>query len=82
MLQKSAEMKSGPENKPATPPEGSVSKESISKATSELNNLLQIISGTGAELQNLWEGCDASEKYLAMLRESIERAGTVVAQLT
>ena len=59
----------------------SVPKESVSKATSELNNLLQIISGTSTEIENLWEGSDGSEKYLATLRESIERAGTVAAQL-
>ena len=59
-----------------------VSKEALSKATSELNNLLQIISGTSVEIENLWDGSDASEKYLAVLRSSIERAETVAAQLT
>jgi CheY-like chemotaxis protein len=61
--------------------DASVPKESISKATSELNNLLQIISGTSAEIENLWDGSAGSEKYLEMLRESIERAETVAAQL-
>ncbi len=55
----------------------SVSKESVSKATSELNNLLQIISGTSAEIGNLWEGCEGSEQYLNMLRSSIDRAEAV-----
>src|SRR5712664_4437714 len=59
----------------------SVSKESVSKATSELNNLLQIISGTSAEIGNLWEGCEGSEQYLNMLRSSIDRAEAVAAQL-
>jgi CheY-like chemotaxis protein len=59
----------------------SIPKESVSKATSELNNLLQIISGTSAEIENIWEGSEGSEKYLAMLRESIERAENVAAQL-
>ena len=59
----------------------SVSKESVSKATSELNNLLQIISGTSAQIGNLWEGSDDSEQYLAMLRSSIDRAEAVAAQL-
>src|SRR2546426_11247069 len=65
----------------STPAPESVPKESISKATSELNNLLQIISGTSAEIENIWEGSDSSEKYLAMLRASIERAEAVAAQL-
>jgi CheY-like chemotaxis protein len=59
----------------------SVSKESVSKAPSELNNLLQIISGTSAEIGNLWEGCEGSEQYLNMLRSSIDRAEAVAAQL-
>src|SRR5437016_11824336 len=59
----------------------SVSKESVSKATSELNNLLQIISGTSTEIGNLWEGCEGSEQYLNMLRSSIDRAEAVAAQL-
>jgi CheY-like chemotaxis protein len=64
------------------PPGEPTPQESISKAASELNNLLQIISGTSAEIENLWEGSDGSEKYLEMLRESIERAEAVAAQLT
>ena len=59
----------------------SISKDSVSKATSELNNLLQIISGTSAEIGNLWEGSDSSEEYLGMLRSSINRAEAVAAQL-
>jgi CheY-like chemotaxis protein len=55
--------------------------EPISKATSELNNLLQIIAGTSSLIENIWEGNDASEKYLAMLRASIERAEKVTAEL-
>jgi len=55
--------------------------EPISKATSELNNLLQIIAGTSSLIENIWEGNDASEKYLAMLRTSIERAEKVTAEL-
>jgi CheY-like chemotaxis protein len=74
-------MNSDSESKSSTPPADSVPKESISEATSELNNLLQIISGTSAEIENIWEGSDSSEKYLVMLRASIERAQTVAAQL-
>jgi len=55
--------------------------EPISKATSELNNLLQIIAGTSSLIENIWEGNDASEKYLAMLRTSIDRAEKVTAEL-
>lgn len=57
------------------------SPEPISKATSELNNLLQIIAGTSSLIENIWEGNDASEKYLAMLRSSIERAESVTSEL-
>ena len=74
-------MNSDSEGKSSTPTPEFVPKESISKATSELNNLLQIISGTSAEIENIWEGSDSSEKYLAMLRASIARAETVAAQL-
>ena len=56
--------------------------DAMSKATSELNNLLQIISGTSAEIANLQPGNDGSEKYLSMLRNSIERAEVVAGQLT
>lgn len=60
----------------------SISKDSVSKAASELNNLLQIISGTSAEIENMWEGTEGSEQYLDMLRASIQRAETVASQLT
>src|SRR6266705_4855916 len=69
------------EDKSMRPPRKSVSRESVSKATSELNNLLQIISGTSAEIGNLWEGSEGSEQYLNMLRSSINRAEAVAAQL-
>lgn len=52
-----------------------------SDAASELNNLLQIISGTSSALENIWEGTEGSQKYMTMLRESIERAEKVTAQL-
>jgi CheY-like chemotaxis protein len=69
------------EGESARPPRKSISKESISKATSELNNLLQIISGSSAEIGDLWEGSEDSEQYLSMLRSSIDRAEAVAAQL-
>src|ERR1700719_2176943 len=69
------------EGKSPRTPRKSISKESVSKATSELNNLLQIISGTSTEIGNLWEGSEDSEQYLTMLRSSINRAEAVAAQL-
>ena len=59
----------------------SPSKDDLSKASSELNNLLQIISGTSSEIANLRKGNDGSEEYVSMLRASIERAEAVAAQL-
>jgi len=55
--------------------------EALPGAASELNNLLQIVSGTVAQLENIWEGTPASEKYFEMLRTSVERAANVTAQL-
>ena len=69
------------DGKPPPAKRKSLSKDSVSKATSELNNLLQIISGTSGEIENLWDGSAGSEKYLEMLRASIERAEMVTAQL-
>ena len=57
---------------PTQPPD------SIAKAASELNNLLQIISGTCSLIEDRSAG---SEKYLGMLRTSIERAEKVAAEL-
>jgi CheY-like chemotaxis protein len=70
-----------PDDKSTPGSEESVPKESVSKATSELNNLLQIISGTSTEIENLWDGSEGAEKYLDMLRASIERAEIVASQL-
>jgi len=67
-------------NQPRTPSK-TVSKESVGKATSELNNLLQIISGASAEIANMSEGKEGSEQYLGMLRSSISRAEAVAAEL-
>jgi len=66
---------------PTDPESPQPSNEPLSKASSELNNLLQIISGTSSQLENIWEGKEGSEKYLAMLRSSIERAEKVAAEL-
>ena len=48
---------------------------------SELNNVLQIISGTTELMENIWGDRDASGKYFAMLRAGIERAEEIAGQL-
>jgi CheY-like chemotaxis protein len=64
----------------AKPPEPS--NDSVSRATSELNNLLQIISGSSALMETSGQSPEDSQKYLEMLRTSIERAERVAAELT
>lgn len=73
-------MNSDPNSAPGN--EKLLSKEAVSKASSELNNLLQIISGASAEIANLREPNDGSEQYLSMLRATITRAEAVAGQLT
>jgi CheY-like chemotaxis protein len=51
------------------------------EAASELNNLLEIISGTSSAIENIWAGNDGSQKYFDMLRSSVDRAARVTAQL-
>jgi len=67
-------MKTDGTNDPA-PAKGST------EAASELNNLLEIIAGTSAAIENIWAGNDGSEKYFGMLRTSVDRAAKVTAQL-
>lgn len=64
----------------AKPPKPS--NDSVGRATSELNNLLQIISGSSALMDNSGQSPEDSQKYLEMLRTSIERAERVAAELT
>jgi CheY-like chemotaxis protein len=64
-----------------TPEEPTHSRDAEKKATSELNNLLEIISGTSAAIENIWDGNEGSEKYFSMLRTSVDRAAKVTAQL-
>ena len=59
---------SDPNNPNQEPP-----AEFVAKATSELNNLLQIISGSSAALEKSSNKEDAAE-YLAMMRASLNRA--------
>ena len=54
----------------------------VPKAGRELNNLLQIISGTSSLLEKGVETSEGSEKYRAMLRATIERAERIAADLT
>jgi CheY-like chemotaxis protein len=63
---------------PTAPPPAN---DSICKATSELNNLLQIISGTSALMEKAGQDSEESEKYRTMLRTSIERAEKIAAEL-
>ena len=53
----------------------------IVQGTSELNNLLQIMSGTSSLIEQACQGNQASEKYVSMLRSSIQRAEKVTADL-
>src|SRR5436190_13957985 len=63
------------------PSESGAPVKSATAAASELNNLLEIISGTSAAIENIWDGNDGSQKYFDMLRTSVERAARVTAQL-
>ncbi len=56
--------------------------ELLPAATSELNNLLQIIAGTVKLLENLWDGDSRATKYFEMLRMSTDRATQVMGELT
>lgn len=67
---------------PDLPKESSVPlPDSIVEGTSELNNLLQIMSGTSSLIEQACHGNEASEKYVSMLRASIGRAEKVAAEL-
>jgi CheY-like chemotaxis protein len=56
-------------------------QKATTEAASELNNLLEIISGTSSVIENVWAGNDGSQKYFDMLRRSVDRAAAVTAQL-
>jgi CheY-like chemotaxis protein len=63
-------------------PSGSaIPAEAPAAVASELNNLLEIISGTSAAIENIWDGNKGSQKYFAMLRTSVDRAAKVTAQM-
>ncbi|MEP6810423.1 MAG: response regulator [Chthoniobacterales bacterium] len=62
-------------------PSTAIDPERSPAVASELNNLLQIIAGTSALLDNIWEGNEGADKYLAMLRESVARAALATTEL-
>jgi CheY-like chemotaxis protein len=68
-------------NNPLEPDSTKPTQDSVSKETSELNNLLQIISGTSALMDNSGENKEESATYRTILRTSIERAEKVAARL-
>ena len=59
----------------------SVKADSVAKATSELNNLLQIISGTSSLIEQASKSQPDSQPHFATLRTSVDRAGKVTAGL-
>ncbi len=61
--------------------DSSAIQENDTIATNELNNLLQIISGTSAAIENIWDGKHGSQEYFEMLRVSIDRAAKITAHL-
>src|SRR3954469_4251827 len=63
------------------PPVSAAATNPPAVAASELNNLLEIISGTSAAIENIWDGNKGSHKYFAMLRTSVDRAAKVTAQI-
>ncbi len=63
------------------PPEALETADHSAAAASELNNLLHIISGTADLLDNIWHDSPVADKYVAMLRTSIERAVSVTSEL-
>ena len=54
----------------------------VANATSELNNLLQIISGTTSLVERACESNPEWKEHMTILRSSIDRAEEVVAKLT
>ncbi len=68
-------------DEPSNSREKTVSTPAVPAAASELNNLLQIVSGTVGLLENIWEGTPAAEKYFDMLRVSVDRAAKITSEL-
>ena len=53
----------------------------LAQATSELNNLIQIIAGTSASLEDICQGNKDSQHYLMTLRATIERVEKLSASM-
>jgi CheY-like chemotaxis protein len=66
---------------PSEPRSDHAALDSLSKAASDLNNLLQIMSNTSSLIEQAQHGGSDSDQYLAMLRDSIQRAEQVAADL-
>jgi len=66
---------------PSTSKWGSAPLDSLCKAASDLNNLLQIMSSTSALIEQAAGAAGGSDNYLHMLRASIERAEQVATEL-
>src|SRR4051794_2551005 len=62
-------------------PSPAPSADVVAKATSELNNLLQIIAGSSSALEKAGKHDHQTSQYLQMLRTSIGRAETVGQEL-
>jgi CheY-like chemotaxis protein len=67
--------------KSATPFGRGVPSETFAEAASELNNLLQILGGSCAEIKEMLEGIDGAEDCLETLRTTVKRVGVVAAHL-
>jgi CheY-like chemotaxis protein len=74
-------MDSNSKNNPQSAVDRSVPSQLVSGATSEINNLLQIISGTCSDVEEMLEGNRGAEKCFQTLRECVGRAGAIAAEL-
>jgi CheY-like chemotaxis protein len=74
-------MDSNSETNPESPVGRSVPSQLVSDATSEINNLLQIITGTCSDVEEMFEGNRGAEKCFKTLRECVGRAGAIAATL-
>lgn len=74
-------MDSNSERNPESVGGASVPSQMVSSATSEINNLLQIISGTCSDVEEMLEGTPGAEKCLKTLRGCVGRAGAIAAAL-
>jgi CheY-like chemotaxis protein len=66
---------SDPTHKPGPSPE------LVAQATSELNNLLQVIAGSTSAIEKVVKGDEAAAPYIEMLHASVDRAENVAREL-